>query len=255
MANRFIKHALASAISPANFASSSGSKSTHIRFNEDEATNQESVPAPASKPEPASSSSDSDGEPEVGTWKAKKRAREADLAEQREAEENESDEEEEMEGWEDPSAKPAAPTEEVEPQADTQVRSKRPRMDPFAGMYLRSRFLLYNFTDGFAITTGYSGSTPRSTKRSVAVTQPSATTSSATPQSTNTSQPDTPPPPPPSSATSTSLPARRRKARRGTSHPRKKKTRDPKEGPSTSDPVRNSGPLAREAVERAAAEK
>ncbi|KAF8595683.1 hypothetical protein BDV93DRAFT_528507 [Ceratobasidium sp. AG-I] len=219
VANRFIKHALASAISPANFASSSGSKSTHIRFDETGAADQPSVPGQSSKPDPtsASSSSDSDAEPEVGTWKAKKRAREEDLANQRAEEENGSEKEEVMEGWEEPNAEHADPAEKAEPQVDGLGGSKRARMDPFAG---------------------YSGSTPKPPKRSVVVVQDSSATSAstdATPQpiEVNDSQPESLPPP--SSATPSSPVApKKRKARRGTSHPRRKKDKVSKEGPSTS---------------------
>ncbi|KAG9090665.1 hypothetical protein FS749_000384 [Ceratobasidium sp. UAMH 11750] len=136
VANRFIKHALASAISPANFESSSSApKSTHTHFDEDGNSTQPSVPAETSaKPRPNDeSSSDSDAEPEAGTWKAKKRAREADLAKQRGDRNEEPESDESLDGWEETSTTPASAVQTADPQPGSSSRTKRPRMDPFAG--------------------------------------------------------------------------------------------------------------------------
>ncbi|KAG8712787.1 hypothetical protein FRC08_014103 [Ceratobasidium sp. 394] len=136
VANRFIKHALASAISPANFeCSSSAPKPTHTRFDEDGNSTQPSVPAESSaKPHPNDeSSSDSDAEPEAGTWKAKKRAREADLAKQRGDGNEEPESDESLDGWEETSTTPASVVQTADPQPGSSSRTKRPRMDPFAG--------------------------------------------------------------------------------------------------------------------------
>ncbi|KAG8791584.1 hypothetical protein FRC12_008756 [Ceratobasidium sp. 428] len=138
VANRFIKHALASAISPANFESSSSSqKPTHIRFD-DEQSSSTQPPAPTEsnvEPNEEESSSDSDAEPEVGTWKAKKRAREADLAKQRAGEDEEVESDESLDGWEEANSGSAAAAdlEQAEVQEGPASRAKRPRMDPFAG--------------------------------------------------------------------------------------------------------------------------
>ncbi|KAG8733977.1 hypothetical protein FRC10_012049, partial [Ceratobasidium sp. 414] len=136
VANRFIKHALASAISPANFESSSSvPKPTHTRFHEDGNSTRPSVPAePSTKPQPNDeSSSDSDAEPEAGTWKAKKRAREADLANQRKGGDEEPESEESLDGWEETNVTSAPAVEDAKPQHGLSSRTKRPRMDPFAG--------------------------------------------------------------------------------------------------------------------------
>ncbi|KAG9119253.1 hypothetical protein FRC07_005795 [Ceratobasidium sp. 392] len=135
VANRFIKHALSSAISPANFeSSSSGPKPTHTRFDKQGNSTQSAGPSTLAKPaEPAEeSSSDSDAEPEVGTWKAKKRAREADLAKQRAGEVDELESDDSLEGWEE-SKTVSMTVEEPEAQAGLSSRAKRPRMDPFTG--------------------------------------------------------------------------------------------------------------------------
>ncbi|KAG9089066.1 hypothetical protein FS749_001651, partial [Ceratobasidium sp. UAMH 11750] len=135
VANRFIKHALASAISPANFESSSSApKPTHTRFDEAGNSTQSSVPAESSaRPQPNDeSSSDSDAEPEVGTWKAKKRAREADLAKQRGGGNEEPESDESLDGWEETSTTPASAVQAADSQPGSSSRTKRPRMDPFA---------------------------------------------------------------------------------------------------------------------------
>lgn len=85
------------------------------------------------EPEPAATtgSSSDDEEPKPGTWKAKKRAREVDLARQRAGEESDD---EPMTGWEDPSEEISTSIpQEVNPPANSPGRTKRPRMDPFAG--------------------------------------------------------------------------------------------------------------------------
>ncbi|KAG9082810.1 hypothetical protein FRC06_004843 [Ceratobasidium sp. 370] len=136
VANRFIKHALASAISPANFESSSSApKPAHTRFDEDGNSTQPLAPAESSaKPQPNDeSSSDGDAEPEVGTWKAKKRAREADLANQRQSEDEEPESDKSLDGWEETNTTPPPTIEEVKSQHESSSRTKRPRMDPFAG--------------------------------------------------------------------------------------------------------------------------
>ncbi|QRV80911.1 Sas10/Utp3/C1D family protein [Ceratobasidium sp. AG-Ba] len=138
VANRFIKHALSSAISAANFdASSSAPQPTHTRFNEDDNPTPPPVPAnSATQPEPepvVEISSDTDEEPAPGTWKAKKRAREADLANQRATDDQEMESDDSLGGWEETKAGPALVAEEDKVQSETSGRSKRPRMDPFAG--------------------------------------------------------------------------------------------------------------------------
>ncbi|KAG8724141.1 hypothetical protein FRC09_000099 [Ceratobasidium sp. 395] len=144
VANRFIKHALASAISPANFEQpSSSQKPTHIRFDDEQGSSTQ-PPAPTEsnvEPNEEESSSDSDAEPEAGTWKAKKRAREADLAKQRAGEDEEVESDQSLDGWEETNNGPtaAAISEEVEAQEGPASRAKRPRMDPFAGNQSRSK--------------------------------------------------------------------------------------------------------------------
>ncbi|QRV95301.1 Sas10/Utp3/C1D family protein [Ceratobasidium sp. AG-Ba] len=132
VANRFIKHALSSAISAANFdASSSASQPTHTRFDGD---NSPAPPSTQPEPEPVVEiSSDTDEEPAAGTWKAKKRAREADLANQRATDDQEMESDDSLGGWEETKAGPASVVEEDKAQTETSSRTKRPRMDPFAG--------------------------------------------------------------------------------------------------------------------------
>ncbi|CAE7223786.1 unnamed protein product [Rhizoctonia solani] len=134
VANRFIKHALAS-ISQENFA-----KPTHTRFDESGNATSEPPAAGPSKAEPKreesdkSSSSSSDEEPAPGTWKAKKRAREAALAASKADQDASEDEDEPMVGWEEPqAASKIEPTDDKDSSTDLVDKRKRPRMDPFAG--------------------------------------------------------------------------------------------------------------------------
>ncbi|KAJ1304025.1 hypothetical protein OPQ81_008433 [Rhizoctonia solani] len=132
VANRFIKHALASAISQENFA-----KPTHTRFDESGSAISEPPAAGPSKtvPDESDESSSSDEEPVAGTWKAKKRAREADIVANKADQEPSEDEDEPMAGWEEPetASSKTAPVDNEGPSTDPADRPKRPRMDPFAG--------------------------------------------------------------------------------------------------------------------------
>ncbi|KDN36075.1 hypothetical protein RSAG8_11097, partial [Rhizoctonia solani AG-8 WAC10335] len=134
VANRFIKHALASAISQENFA-----KPTHTRFDESGNATSEPPAAGPSKVEAESEESDestsSDEEPAPGTWKAKKRAREADLAANKADKETSGDEDGPMDGWEEPevASSKVVPDDKADASTEPVGGPKRRRIDPFAG--------------------------------------------------------------------------------------------------------------------------
>lgn len=132
VANRFIKHALSSAISQENF-----SRPTHTRFDESgNAAAQSSAPGPSkTEAEESDESSSTDEEPVSGTWKAKKRAREADLTAAKTEQEPSEDEDEPMDGWEEPEtiSSKVVPTDHESPSTASIGKQKRPRADPFAG--------------------------------------------------------------------------------------------------------------------------
>ncbi|KAF8693147.1 Sas10/Utp3/C1D family, partial [Rhizoctonia solani] len=132
VANRFIKHALSSAISQENF-----SKPTHTRFDE---SDNVTVEAPAAGPsktevEVSNESSSSDEEPAAGTWKAKKRDREVALAANKVNQDSSDDEDEPMEGWEEPEMISSKIVSGDGPNSSNELlgRQKRPKIDPFAG--------------------------------------------------------------------------------------------------------------------------
>ncbi|CAE6459999.1 unnamed protein product [Rhizoctonia solani] len=219
VANRFIKHALAAAISQENFA-----KPTHTRF--DESGNTASEPPAAGPEEPEESeSSSSDEEPATGTWKAKKRAREADLAANKADQESSEVEDEPMPGWEEPevASSKVVPVDSAGPSIDPGGRSKRPRMDPFAG---------YRGAPSKPNKSEPAGASPDSESR----TEPSATEDS----------PTSPSPSPSSESASAS-----------TSTSTQKKTRRTRRGGRRVDQRRENKRenLAKEALERAAAKK
>ncbi|CAE6482542.1 unnamed protein product [Rhizoctonia solani] len=227
VANRFIKHALASAISQENFA-----KPTHTRFDESGNATSELPAAGPSKidpePEESDESSSSDEEPAPGTWKAKKRAREADLAASRADQGASEDEDEPMDGWEEPETAPskAAPANNTGPSTDDVGVPKRRRIDPFAG---------------------YDGSSSKSDKPN-----PTSISSELEPESTLPVPEDSPTSPsPPPSPSSGSI------ASGSTSSSAQKKTRRTRRGGRRVDQRRDSKKenLAREALARAAAKK
>ncbi|CUA76189.1 hypothetical protein RSOLAG22IIIB_12103 [Rhizoctonia solani] len=223
VANRFIKHALASAISQENFA-----KPTHTRFDErgDAISEPPSAGPSKTEPEPEESeeSSSSDEEPAAGIWKAKKRAREADLAASRAEKEASEDEDEPMDGWEEPetASSKVAPSENIGPSTDSVDRPKRRRIDPFAG---------YN---------GPSSKPAKPTSTDISP-EPERETAPGT-EDTPTSSPSPPSPSSGSASTSTSAQKKTRRTRRGGR--RVDQRRDNK---------REN--LAREALERASAKK
>ncbi|KAG8762325.1 hypothetical protein FRC11_009850 [Ceratobasidium sp. 423] len=221
VANRFIKHALASAISQENFA-----KPTHTRFDESGNATSEPPAAGPSKNEPEEpESSSSDEEPAAGTWKAKKRAREADLATNNADQDSSEDEDEPMMGWEEPEAASSkiVPADSAGPSTDPSGRPKRPRMDPFAG---------------------YSGASSKPNKPEPAGTS-LAPESRTEPVATKDSP--TPPSPSPSSGSASA----------STSTSAQKKTRRTRRGGRRVDQRRENKRenLAREALERAATKK
>ncbi|KAF8752905.1 Sas10/Utp3/C1D family [Rhizoctonia solani] len=113
VANRFIKHALSSAISQENFQS-------------------QLIPTEV---EVSDESSSSDEEPAAGTWKAKKRDREVALAANKVNQESSDDEDEPMEGWEEPEMISSKIVSGDGPNSSNELlgRQKRPKIDPFAG--------------------------------------------------------------------------------------------------------------------------
>ncbi|CAE6436280.1 unnamed protein product [Rhizoctonia solani] len=132
VANRFIKHALSSAISQENFA-----KPTHTRFDENgSAAAEPQNPGPSKiEPEESDESSSSDDEPAAGTWKAKKRAREADLAANKVDQESSEEEDEPMDGWEEleTASSKVVSTDNAGPSTGPLGGQKRPKIDPFSG--------------------------------------------------------------------------------------------------------------------------
>ncbi|CAE6419039.1 unnamed protein product [Rhizoctonia solani] len=227
VANRFIKHALASAISQENFA-----KPTHTRFDEGgNAVSEPSASGPSKdEPEPdesdESSGSSSDDEPAPGTWKAKKRAREADLAASKADRETSDEEDEPMAGWEEPEIAPStiASTDNAGPSAELTGKPKRARIDPFAG---------------------YDGANPKPSKLEPVVTSPEPEPSAEllAPEDAPTSGSPSP------SVGST--------ASASTSTSAQKKTRRTRRGGRRVDQRRENKRenLAREALERSAAKK